>query len=136
MANNRVPINYQTPTFPSLYELLPASESRANYLYYTRDIWRFTFYWTFIFYGGSHLLVAAWAVAMQCRSWKACLAVPAFYLAIGGIEALLAGSIVGLVLGAVYEAGNFRMSTWIPLLWGGINVLVLILSSFPMPGGL
>lgn len=39
-------------------------------------------------------------------------------------------------LGAVYEAGNFRMSTWIPIIWGGINVLVLILSSFPMQGGL
>jgi len=39
-------------------------------------------------------------------------------------------------LGAVYEAGNFRMSTWVPLVWGGVNVMVLILTSFPMQGGL
>lgn len=39
-------------------------------------------------------------------------------------------------LGAVYEAGNFMMSTWIPLIWAGVNVLVLILSSFPTQGGL
>ncbi|PWY65116.1 hypothetical protein BO83DRAFT_402066 [Aspergillus eucalypticola CBS 122712] len=136
MADNRVPINYETPPFPSLYELFPTKSTGAYYLYYNKDIWRFTLYWTLIFYGASHLLVAAWAVAMQCRSWKACLAVPLVYMVIGGLEALLAGSLIGLVLGAVYEAGNFRMSTWIPLLWGGINVLVLILSSFPIPGGL
>ena len=43
---------------------------------------------------------------------------------------------MGSSLGSVYEAGNFRMSTWIPMIWGGINMLVLILSSFPMQGGL
>jgi hypothetical protein len=39
-------------------------------------------------------------------------------------------------LGAVYEAGNFRMSTWLPMIWGGVNVMVLIVTSFPMQGGL
>lgn len=39
-------------------------------------------------------------------------------------------------LGAVYKAGDFRMSTWIPLVWALINVLVLILSSFSIQGGL
>ena len=39
-------------------------------------------------------------------------------------------------LGAVYNAGYLRMSTWIPVTWGLINVLVLILSSFAMQGGL
>lgn len=39
-------------------------------------------------------------------------------------------------LGAVYESGNFRMSTWLPMIWGGVNVMVLILTSFPMQGGL
>jgi hypothetical protein len=39
-------------------------------------------------------------------------------------------------LGAVYNAGYFRMSTWIPFVWSLINVLVLILSSFSIQGGL
>lgn len=39
-------------------------------------------------------------------------------------------------LGAVYQAGNFRMSTWLPMVWGGVNVMVLVVTSFPMQGGL
>jgi hypothetical protein len=39
-------------------------------------------------------------------------------------------------LGAVYIAGYFQMSTWIPFVWALINVFVLILSSFSIQGGL
>lgn len=39
-------------------------------------------------------------------------------------------------LGAVYDAGNFRMSTWLPMVWAGVSVMVLVLSSFPTQGGL
>lgn len=39
-------------------------------------------------------------------------------------------------LGVIYEAGKFKMSTWIPFAWGCINTLVLILSSFSIQGGL
>ena len=48
----------------------------------------------------------------------------------------MAGSIVGLILGTVYGAGYYKMSTWMPFLWGLINVLVLILASFSIQGGL
>lgn len=41
-----------------------------------------------------------------------------------------------LRVGAVYTAGYFRMSTWIPFVWALINTLVLILSSFAIQGGL
>lgn len=61
---------------------------------------------------------------------------PIVYIVLGGLEALLAGSLVGLVLGAVYNAGYFRMSTWTPLLWGIINMLVIVVSSFRIQGGL
>ena len=39
-------------------------------------------------------------------------------------------------LGSTYEAANFRMSTWTPMIWGGINTMVLTLASFPIQGGL
>ncbi|CAG7920710.1 unnamed protein product [Penicillium olsonii] len=136
MANNRVPINYEVPSFPSLYDPLPSHHQQAYYLYYTKDIWRFTLFWTFVFYAATHLTVAGCAVITQCRNWKVIWIVPLVYTFVAGLEGLLAGSIVGLVLGAVYEAGNFRMSTWLPMIWGGVNVMLLIVTSFPMQGGL
>jgi len=39
-------------------------------------------------------------------------------------------------IGGVYNAGYFRMSTWIPFVWALINTLVLILSSFAIQGAL
>lgn len=155
MANNRVPINYQVPSFPSLYDPLPSPHRHAFYLYYTGDIWRFTLYWTLIFYAATHITVAGCAVLVHFRNWSIIWLVPLIYSITAGLTGLLAGSIIGLVcvfiavqrigwvgwlminrLGALYEAGNFRMSTWLPLIWGGVNVMVLILTSFPMYGGL
>ncbi|KAJ5365123.1 hypothetical protein N7517_008009 [Penicillium concentricum] len=136
MANNRVPINYEVPSFPSLYDPLPAHHHQAYYLYYTKDIWRFTLFWTLLFYAATHLTVSGCAVLTHFRNWNVIWIVPLVYSIIAGLEGLLAGSIVGVVLGAVYEAGNFRMSTWLPMIWGGVNVMVLIVTSFPMQGGL
>ena len=39
-------------------------------------------------------------------------------------------------LGAVYNAGYYEMNTWIPLVWAFVSVLVLIISSFSIQGGL
>jgi len=70
----------------------------------------------------------------ECVSWV--WLIPLIYMLVGGIEALLGGSLVGLVLGAVYNAGYFRMSTWTPFVWGMVNMLVLILGGFRIQGGL
>lgn len=43
---------------------------------------------------------------------------------------------VACSIGAVYQSGYYRMSTWIPFVWAFINTLVLILSSFAIQGGL
>lgn len=39
-------------------------------------------------------------------------------------------------VGAGYLAGNFTMSTWVPFVWGWVNVLVLLVASFRIQGGL
>ena len=70
----------------------------------------------------------------DCVTWV--WLIPCVYLIIGGLEALMAGSLVGLVLGAVYNAGYFRMSTWTPFIWAIVNMLVLILGSFRIQGGM
>ena len=79
--------------------------------------------------------------------------VPLVYGVVAGIEAVVAGSVIGLLyvigsliywtleltetsLGALYNAGGYRMSTWIPFVWSLISVLVLIVSSFSIQGGL
>lgn len=130
------PPGYKVPKFPSLYWPLPIGENRAYYLYEPGDILRFTVYWTLIMTGGVHVIVSLWACLIQWRNWKyVWLAMPIF-LAIGGIEALFSGAIVGGLLGGVYQAGYFEMSTWIPFVWAVINALVLILSSFAIYGGL
>ncbi|KFY00695.1 hypothetical protein V495_03623 [Pseudogymnoascus sp. VKM F-4514 (FW-929)] len=134
------PLDYETPPFPSLYWPLEAKAGVASYLYYVKDIWRFTLLWTLIFYAAFHFATAALGVCMQLgkgrNAFKWVWSIPVAYAAIAGIEALLAGSIVGLILGAVYDAGYFRMSTWIPFVWSLINVLVLILSAFSIQGAL
>ena len=190
-----VPLEYNTPPFPSLYWPIRAPPGAAQYLYYTTDIWRFTLYWTLITFCLVHSAVATWAGLMQFNSAmmqrkvlrkraKSTLQlteyddkgsagsvkgsarlstetntnrlpqpllvstspvlstlgwvwiIPVVYLVIGGVEALLSGSLVGLVAGAVYNAGYFKMSTWTPFLWGIINCLIVILGSFRITGGL
>ncbi|KAF2112598.1 hypothetical protein BDV96DRAFT_579993 [Lophiotrema nucula] len=130
------PLGYVTPDFPSLYWPLPISQSQPFYLYHPYDIWRFTLIWTLLFFGTLHMVVALWACIVQWRNWKLIWIVPIFYAAMAGIEAVIAGSIVGGLLGGVYQSGYFKMSTWIPFVWALANALVLILSSFAIHGGL
>ncbi|KAL2019681.1 hypothetical protein VTK56DRAFT_9300 [Thermocarpiscus australiensis] len=131
------PSEYTTPPFPSLY--WPPQKSRII-LYKLDDMWKFTLYWTLILYGLFHLGAAGVAVLMQVgktRShWTYLWLVPLVYALIAGFEAIIAGTLVGLIVGASYLAGGFTMSTWIPFVWGWVNVLVLLVSSFRIQGGL
>jgi len=92
------PPNYTTPPFPSL-RWVPG-EQDTN-LYSLADIWRFTLLWTLIIYGLFHLGAAAYALLMQAgrkrSNWKFLWLVPLVYMVISGLEALLAGSVVGLM---------------------------------------
>ncbi|KZF21585.1 hypothetical protein L228DRAFT_269055 [Xylona heveae TC161] len=133
---NPAPLDYSTPKFPSLYWPILVRAGEASYLYYSRDVWKFTTLWTLIVYGAVHLAASLYAAFMQPRSWKVMWLVPVIYVVVGSIEAIIAGSIIGGLLSAVYDAGSFKMSTWIPCIWSFINVLILILSSFAIQGGL
>jgi hypothetical protein len=65
------------------------------------DIWRFTLLWTLITFALSHLAAAAIALAMQVghrrSNWKYLWLVPLGYVVVAGVEALVAGSIVGVM---------------------------------------
>lgn len=39
-------------------------------------------------------------------------------------------------VGAIYRAAGWYMTTWIPFIWGWVNVFVLVVSSFSYSGGL
>ncbi|WVR07949.1 hypothetical protein IAU60_004992 [Kwoniella sp. DSM 27419] len=58
------------------------------------------------------------------------LILPAAATAVSAAIALISGTVVGFALAAVYSAGGFSMSTWVPFLWALIQVLVLIISSY------
>ncbi|KAL2144575.1 hypothetical protein VTI28DRAFT_8894 [Corynascus sepedonium] len=132
-----IPPDYTVPPFPSLFW---PPQSGSIILYELDEMWKFTLFWTLILYGLFHLGAVGVAVLMQggkrMSSWKYLWVVPVVYALIAGAEALIAGTLVGLIVGASYLVGGFYMSTWIPFVWGWVNVLVLIVSSFRIQGGL
>lgn len=95
-----------TPEFPSLYWPIetPSHPVHPEYLYRIRDIWRFTLLWTLIVYAAFHITSGFYGFVMHRR--KAALAFPLLFAVVGGIEATFAGSVVGLLLGAVYTVGQ------------------------------
>jgi hypothetical protein len=101
--SNLAPSDYETPPFPSLYWPYPPSSGVGSYLYYSHDIWRFTLLWTLIMFAVFYLAAAALAVCTHLwkgpSSWKYLWIIPLVYAAVAGVEALLAGSIVGSMYG-------------------------------------
>lgn len=100
---DQVPLDYTVPPFPSLYIPIIGVPQSQNYLYNLTDIWRFTLFWTLILYAGTHALVAGFAVAVQWRNYKRMWAVPLIYMLVSGFEALLAGSLVGLMFAVPFS---------------------------------
>lgn len=92
-----IPPDYTTPPFPSIWISTSSVTGDGSFLYYATDIWRFTVLWTLIVYGGFHLAASSYAFSIQWRNWKYMWIVSLIYVIIGGVEALLAGSIVGLM---------------------------------------
>ena len=94
---NAPPADYTTPPFPSLYS--PIGGQSGNYLYRSNDVWRFTLFWTLIIFEAFHLAASGYAVALQPEKskWKILWIVPLVYFLVGGIEAVISGSVVGLM---------------------------------------
>ncbi|KGQ08742.1 hypothetical protein BBAD15_g5925 [Beauveria bassiana D1-5] len=96
------PPNYKTPPFPSLnvHTLSDETGNKIYTLYHIGDIWRFTVVWTVIVYALFHMgavMVAFMTHGFKRRSWKLLWLAPIVYLSVAGLEAVLSGSIVGLV---------------------------------------
>lgn len=71
------------------------SGAQTVYLYDAESMWLFTLYWTLICVTGVHLIAAGYACVIQYQNWKIIWVVPIIYVVIGGIEALIAGNVVG-----------------------------------------
>lgn len=65
------------------------------YLYDAYSMWRFTLLWTLIDVIGVHLITAAYAMLIQWRRWKFIWLTPVLFGLIGGLEAAIAGNVVG-----------------------------------------
>ncbi|KAI1813930.1 hypothetical protein GGS20DRAFT_446673 [Poronia punctata] len=93
---NYPPPGYSVPDFPSL--CWPPDRCTLFFVY---DSWRFTLLWTLILFIGFHLSVAAIALFMQAGKprpiWTYLVAIPVVYGIVAGVEAVVAGSIVGSV---------------------------------------
>ena len=87
--------------FPALYWPYKAKPGVANYLYYSNDAWRFTLIWTLLLFASFHAVVAIYAILMQVgkgkSAWQYVWIIPLAYAFVAGIEAVLAGSIIGLM---------------------------------------
>jgi hypothetical protein len=99
---NTPPKDYKTPRFPSLnvQTLYDTTDDKQFTLFYILDVWRFTLLWTLIIYACFHMgavLVAMFTHGWKKSSWRYLWAIPVIYLVMAGLEAVMAGSIVGLL---------------------------------------
>lgn len=146
VSSQNYPIGYITPQFPSIYWPLGPLKQKYEklFLYYSGDIWRFTVYWSIIFFAAFYSLVGVWACfnivfkGLRLRRitngkrpfGRRALSVVLLYVLSGVAQGFLTGAIVGLMLQAIYRAGALTMSTWIPFCWGFGLILYHICSSY------
>lgn len=137
-----LPYGYvEAPPWPSLYwpfgpnfNPLSLIADIPHSLYYMKDIWRFTVLWSLIFAIAVYFPAGIWAYMMFLKShtfkWYMLVLVPLIFVVAGGLSSFIIGSIVGVVLAIIYNAGFFVMSTWIPFLWALIQVLIVVIGSY------
>ncbi|KAF9947237.1 hypothetical protein BGZ72_010753 [Mortierella alpina] len=125
------PSEYTTPSWPSLYWPVTDPIGHGEFVFYPKDIWRFTTFWTLIFIVTIYTMAGLWACLVFGRKhYKWAILLPILFMITGAFIAFLSGSLVGLAIAAIYNAGAYRMSTWVPFLWGLIQALVVIMGSY------
>ncbi|CEG64087.1 hypothetical protein RMATCC62417_01123 [Rhizopus microsporus] len=137
-----VPNDYKSaPSWPSLYwpfqrgyNPLVMVADKEHSLYYINDIWRFTMIWSLLFSLVVYLPAGVWAFMMFAKSrtlnWYTLMMIPFLFVIGGAIASFVIGSIIGVAIAIVYNAGFFVMSTWIPFLWALIHILIVIIGSY------
>lgn len=143
VSSRSIPIGYSTPEFPSIF--WPIGATRPSYLksflYYSWDIWRFTVFWSLLLSGGLYFCVGVLSCCSSIlnshrhntlHSFKAftCVFILVFYVFTGLLKGFIGGAIIGVILAAIYQAGNLTMSCWIPLTWAIAQILYDIASSY------
>lgn len=99
---NEPPASYRTPPFPSLniHDIHDFTDDKRYTLYYIGDAWRFTLMWTLIVFAVFHMgavLIAWFTHGWKKSSWKYLWVAPIIYLGVAALEAVVSGSIVGLM---------------------------------------
>lgn len=140
-----LPSNYTVPPWPSL------SATETLYIFYTTglplvlvisDFWYFIMLWTLVFNTSIYAIASIWAYFVF-RRYRWSFLMPIVFTLIGATTGFIQGSVAGkilsannlsrhsgLALSAVYQAGSFKMSTWIALVWGLLQAALLLLGSF------
>ncbi|KAI9591334.1 hypothetical protein BDF19DRAFT_455511 [Syncephalis fuscata] len=121
------PAGYVTAPFPSLY--WPTKGAASHDLLYKSEVWHFTLIWTLIFVCSIYFLAGLWAM-LSLRGRPYFWAPPLLFGLLGALGAIIGGTVAGIVLGAIYDAGYFRMSPWVPFMWGLAQALITIISSY------
>lgn len=138
-----IPIGYVVPKFPSLYLPKGASKFKYNksYLYYTKDSWRFTVYWSIIVIVGLYFAAAMLATLTHLyngskggrhNSKRSVLFIIAVYVMMAVLQGFVAGSFVGLLLSAIYDSAQLRMSTWVPFAYSLVIGVYNVTSSYSL----
>lgn len=128
LGGGNIPVGYQTPEFPSLQFPVDGNPYESPLLFRTWDIYRFTVYWHLIIWTGAHIIVGT--IGAYGSRKQTVLLLLSFYLFIGALYAFSIGSIIGLLLAAVYRAGALHMTTWIPFSWSILTLSFLALTNF------
>jgi hypothetical protein len=117
--------------WPGLYWPL-TDPSQRQFIYSLSDIWRFTVLWCCLLAIPVYVMVGAWAVLMfdKKSTFMGYYVLVVVLVALAASAAFIGGSIVGISLGLIYRFGCFSMSTYVPLLWGVIQVLILVVGSY------
>ncbi|KAG2198526.1 uncharacterized protein EV154DRAFT_540283 [Mucor mucedo] len=117
----RLPYGYRAaPEWPSLYWPFGPGFDPLNLI---ADIPHSLYY-----------LSGIWAFVMLAKSrtlkWYILITIPFIFVLGGSVASFVIGSIMGVALAFVYNAGFFVMSTWIPFLWALIHILIVLVGSY------